>query len=205
MRDLDGTGIVYVATVKACEEVTDFLQAVRFNVLRYHGRLAARERHENQDRFMAGDVKAIVATNAFGMGIDKADIRFVIHPAMPGSLEAYYQESGRAGRDGELARCILLYQIEDRRTQLFFLGGRYPKAADILAVDRALEDLGAAARPVGRRAACVARAVDARDADPVALARTRVDAVNTYLSESASICGLRTSERICVNLRPPYF
>jgi ATP-dependent DNA helicase RecQ len=125
MRELDGTGIIYAATIKQVEAVHADLSAAGFTVAKYHGKLGPRERRDNQDRFMAGELKAIVATNAFGMGIDKADIRFVIHYAFPGSLEAYYQEAGRAGRDGEAARCILLFNIADRRTHKYFIGGSF--------------------------------------------------------------------------------
>ena len=125
LQGIDGTGIVYAATIKQVEAAHAALEAAGVAVAKYHGRLGPRARRENQERFMAGELKAMVATNAFGMGIDKPDIRFVVHYAFPGSLEAYYQEAGRAGRDGERARCILLFDIADRRTHKYFIGGRF--------------------------------------------------------------------------------
>ncbi|HEV7517181.1 MAG TPA: ATP-dependent DNA helicase RecQ, partial [Thermoanaerobaculia bacterium] len=125
LRESAGMGIVYVSTVKHCEEVADYLAGLDLPVARYHGRVGARERRQNQDRFMAGELKAIVATNAFGMGIDKPDIRYVIHYSMLGSLEAYYQEAGRAGRDGTPARCVLFHRLDDRRIHRYFIAGRY--------------------------------------------------------------------------------
>src|SRR5215203_1483300 len=148
LNEHEGIGIIYAATVKTVEELTEWLKSFDFRIEQYHGRMKASERKNNQDAFMAGELRAIVATNAFGMGIDKPDIRFVVHYQMPGSLEAYYQEAGRSGRDGEPATCSLFYQLEDRRTQQFFLGGKHPKFNDVLAVYQALESLNAAETPL---------------------------------------------------------
>ncbi|PTB18119.1 recombinase RecQ [Trinickia symbiotica] len=132
--ELKGAGIVYVATLRDVQRVRAWLAAAGESVAHYHGRLPANERREEQDRFMNGHSRLIVATNAFGMGIDKPDVRFVIHYQVPGNLDAYYQETGRAGRDGEPADCVLLFDLNDRRIQQFFLAGRYPDTGQVLQV-----------------------------------------------------------------------
>ena len=130
----EGAGIVYTATVKCAEELRDKLAAAGESVGLYHGRLPAAERAQAQDAFMDGKVRVMVATNAFGLGIDKPDIRFVLHYQMPSSIDAYYQEAGRAGRDGNDARCMLLYVRQDRALQQFFMSGRYPTLDQLHAV-----------------------------------------------------------------------
>jgi ATP-dependent DNA helicase RecQ len=130
--------IVYTATVRAAESVHDALVGAGVSSALYHGRLRAAQRHEAQDRFMRGDARVMVATNAFGLGIDKPDIRRIVHYQLPAGLDTYYQESGRAGRDGERAECTLLFVAGDRAVQQFFLNGRYPVPADAQAVMEAL-------------------------------------------------------------------
>src|SRR5690606_2612000 len=145
LRDTEGSGIIYTATVREAERLYAELGS-RWPVALYHGKRPAREREEAQDAWSTGAVKAIVATNAFGLGIDKADIRFVVHYQFPGSLEAYYQEAGRAGRGGAAARCTILYREEDRAVQGYFLGGKYPDIGEAAQVARVVNAMDAGER-----------------------------------------------------------
>lgn len=141
VRDSNGFGIIYAATVKAAEEMLDALLEAGESATIYHGKLTARERKENQDLFMQGGRRVMVATNAFGMGIDKPDVRLVIHADLPGSLENYLQEAGRAGRDRAAARCILLYTPEDVERQFSMSARSRLTQREIQAILKALKNL----------------------------------------------------------------
>jgi ATP-dependent DNA helicase RecQ len=147
LRRHDGVAIVYASTRRNVEKVTMMLERAKIRAASYHAGLNDAERHEVQEQFMNESVRTIVATNAFGMGIDKPNVRVVVHHAMPGTIEAYYQEAGRAGRDGKHSDVFLLHSFPDRFTHEFFIKGAYPDRATVEKVyervTRAAERTGA--------------------------------------------------------------
>ena len=135
LSETTGSGIVYAATRKKCEQVCELIrQRSRRSAVVYHAGMAPDDRRASQDAWIDGSVDIIVATNAFGMGIDKPDVRFVVHYNLPSTLEAYYQESGRAGRDRKSSRCVLIYSPSDRFVQEFFIESTYPERETVAKV-----------------------------------------------------------------------
>ncbi len=199
-----GQAVVYAPTRRAVERLTTLLHRARIPADGYHAGLADARRQDVQQRFMAEAVRVIVATNAFGMGIDKPNVRLVVHHAMPGTLEAYYQEAGRAGRDGRLSQCVLLHSHADRYTHEFFIRSAAPERAVIEAVYETLRRLagrdGIVRATPPQIAALVRRGASARAVEsalrqlarggavhPMSLSQSRVDV--RLLASPARIIG----------------
>jgi ATP-dependent DNA helicase RecQ len=138
LKGREGSSIVYASTRKNVDALSSLLNGSGVPCVGYHAGLLDRDRKRIQDRFMSGDSRVVVATNAFGMGIDKSDVRIVVHYNMPGNLEAYYQEAGRAGRDGGPSDCVLLHAYADRFTHEFFIDVANPQREAVENVLRVL-------------------------------------------------------------------
>lgn len=177
----EGSVVVYAATRKAVDGAADLLNCAGVPCVAYHAGIAGPVREALQDRFMSGEVRVVCATNAFGMGVDKPDVRLVAHVAMPGSLEAYYQEAGRAGRDRAPARCVLLHRPDDGRTHRFLIEQAHPGRAVVEAAFEAMRQRADADGVVQIASDALARAV------PEARGTAQVEAATRVLQRAGAL------------------
>ena len=165
----DGVAVVYAPTRKKVDALADLLNHAGIRAAGYHAGASAGDRHRLQEDFMRGATPVIVATSAFGMGIDKPDVRIVVHHAMPATLESYYQEAGRGGRDGKPAGCVLLHAYQDRFTHEFLIDQRQPAEETVRALYRTLNEMprdpGGAIRITLPRLAAAARVAGGAQVD----------------------------------------
>jgi ATP-dependent DNA helicase RecQ len=180
-----GSGIVYVSTRSTATKLASALQAGATSVEAYHGAMRRDRREGVHTRFLQGETRVVVATNAFGMGIDKPDVRFVVHHDIPASLDAYYQEVGRAGRDGAEARAVLHYEPRDLALQKYFLGG----TVDATTVEAMFD-----AADFGQTASSIASATGRSRGQVTAALRAMTDAGVVRLDRRRRVCE-RAAER----------
>lgn len=194
LSERNGLTVVYAATRKSVERIASMLQREGISAAAYHAGLDDVHRHEVQEAFMTERVRVIVATNAFGMGIDKANVRAVVHHSMPGTLEAYYQEAGRAGRDGLPSEAILLHAFQDRFTHEYFIKGSYPERELVTSVYRTLQRLSSRNSPVSESpeelASAVPGKVNARDVESALRVLDQAGAI-ARAQESTSLVRVR--------------
>ncbi len=167
LAGLQGSAIVYTSTQNTANAVAKALQHHGYAAVAYHAGLSDRKRSAAQEAFMSGAAQVVVATCAFGMGVDKANVRVVVHHSIPGTMEAYYQEAGRAGRDGEVARCLLLYSPADRFTHEALVENTHPARVTVEAVYRRLLAHATPEGVVDRTPAALAKELGFRKGGPV--------------------------------------